>query len=142
MGVRVATSDDIPAMHHIRLSVRENVLSDPSKVQPSDYVAFLTEKGRGWVYELNDSIVGFAIADATTRNLWALFVSREFERQGIGRTLHDTMIQWLFLNDKRPLWLGTQTQSRAAKFYQSAGWRRVGTQPNGEERYEMQCAEY
>jgi GNAT superfamily N-acetyltransferase len=138
MSVRVATVGDIPAMHEIRLSVRENALTDPSKVQPDDYRPFLTVRGRGWVYEADGAVVGFAIADAAERNIWALFVDPRFERRGIGRALHDTMLRWLFVNDKRPVWLGTQPKSRAESFYHSAGWQRVGTQPNGEVRFERQ----
>ena len=138
MGVRIATIDDISAMHQIRLSVRENVLTDPTKVQANDYRAFLAGKGRGWVYELDGGVVGFAIADSSARTIWALFVKPEFEGRGIGRALHDSMLAWLFLTDRSPVWLGTQVQSRAEKFYASAGWRRVGVQPNGEARYEKE----
>ncbi len=136
MGIRVATIDDIPAMHQVRMSVRENVLTDPTQVQPSDYRRFLTVSGRGWVYEIEGAIVGFAIADAETRSVWALFVSPEFEGSGVGRALHDSMRQWLFLTDKRPVCLGTQPRSRAERFYIASGWRHVGMLPNGEAQYE------
>ena len=136
MGVRIASIDDISAMHQLRLSVRENVLTDPAKVRPNDYCAFLTEKGRGWVYELDGGVVGFAIADSSTRSIWALFVRPGFEGRGIGRALHDSMLDWLFLTDRSPVWLSTQAHSRAETFYVAAGWRRVGVLANGEARYE------
>ena len=53
MPVRVAELVDIEAMHRIRLAVRENVLSDPTKVQPKDYVDYLQQRGRGWVFEVD-----------------------------------------------------------------------------------------
>jgi RimJ/RimL family protein N-acetyltransferase len=141
MSVRIATAEDIPAMHRIRLSVRENALSDPSKVRSDDYRPFLAVKGCGWVYETDGEIVGFAIADSVERNIWALFVDPGFERRGIGRALHDTMLRWLFLEDRRPVWLGTRPGSRAESFYRMAGWQWVGTRPNGELRFERRFSD-
>ena len=69
---------------------------DPASVTAEDYRRKLTEDGRGWVYELDGRIVGFAVADLTRSNIWALFVDPHYERRGIGRSLHDAMLEWLF----------------------------------------------
>src|SRR5687767_461369 len=53
MTLRPATDADIPQMHRIRMSVRENQLSDTTRVQPRHYEEML-RSGRGWVYEVND----------------------------------------------------------------------------------------
>ncbi len=123
-------------MHSIRLAVRENVLSDPSKVQPSDYEPYLTTRGRGWVHVLDGTITGFAIADAESRSIWALFVAPKFERQGIGRRLHDVMVDWLFRSGSGTVWLTTEPGTRAARMYASLGWRHVGETTSGEWRFE------
>lgn len=137
MALRVASVADIDAMHKVRLAVRENVLGDPLRVQPAHYRAMLEEYGRGWVYEVDAEVVGFAIADHRHRNIWALFVAPGAAGRGIGRRLHDTMIRWLFQKGSDPVWLGTEPNSRAARFYAAAGWRSAGIDGNGEQRFEL-----
>jgi GNAT superfamily N-acetyltransferase len=135
--IRIATLADIEGMHIVRMAVRENILSDPSRVRPEHYREMLTTNGRGWVHEENGRIVGFAIADEVHRNIWALFVLPEFEHRGIGRSLHDAMVAWLFVQSAAPVWLSTEPGSRAQHFYRSAGWHEAGTTASGEIRYEL-----
>ena len=137
LPLRLATLADIDAMHQLRLSVQENILADPQRVAPEHYVPMLEEHGRGWVYEREGKIVGFAVADHSRRNIWALFVDPAFEGHGIGRGLHDTMVGWLFEKGREPLWLTTELNTRAAQFYSTAGWRRAGIEANGELRFEL-----
>ncbi len=137
MRIYVASEADIPAMHRIRMSVRENQLSDPSLVQPRDYRSMLAEHGRGWVAEVDGRVAGFAIADRTRSNVWALFVDPTFEGRGIGGRLHDAMLDWLFAAGTQLVWLNTDPGTRAEHFYQAAGWHHTGLQANGEARYEM-----
>ena len=137
MPLRLATLADIDAMHQLRLSVQENMLADPQRVVPEHYVPMLEKHGRGWVYELEGKIVGFAVADQRRRNIWALFVDPAFEGRGIGRALHDAMVRWLFERGSDPLWLTTEPNTRAEQFYSTAGWRRAGIEANGELRFEL-----
>ncbi|MBL8201245.1 MAG: GNAT family N-acetyltransferase [Chromatiales bacterium] len=141
MEIRPATPDDIPAMHRIRLAVRENALRDPSRVRPADYAALLAGSGRGWVAIVEGNLVGFGIADASNRNVWALFVAPGFEGRGIGRRLHDEMLDWLFGLGSAPAWLTTEPGSRAERFYRVAGWqdaaRNPGNEPGGDLRLEF-----
>lgn len=134
MQIRLATLDDIPAMHRVRLAVRENALLDPSRVQPADYAALLTGSGRGWVALVGDRLVGFGIANAANRNVWALFVDPGFEGRGIGRQLHDELLDWLFGLSSEPAWLTTEPGSRAEQFYRVAGWQETGWEPGGDLR--------
>lgn len=69
------------------------MLTDRSLVTDDDCADYLTKRGRGWVFVANGCIVGFAIVDLIEKNVWALFVHPDFERQGIGRKLHDHLIQ-------------------------------------------------
>ncbi len=137
MQIRPASEADIPEMHRIRTSVRENRLAIPSLVQPGDYRAMLAEHGRGWVAESDGRIIGFAVADLSRRNVWALFVDPASEGRGAGRQLHDAMMDWMFAAGAEEVWLGTDPGTRAERFYRSAGWRFAGGEPNGEARYEM-----
>ena len=142
MQIRHATEADIPGMHRIRTSVRENRLADPSLVQPGDYRAMLAEHGRGWVAESEGRIIGFAVADLARRNVWALFVDPASEGRGAGRRLHDAMMDWMFAAGAEEVWLGTDPGTRAERFYRTAGWRYAGAQENGEARYEMSREEW
>ena len=137
MNIRPALEDDIAEMHRIRMSVRENQLADAAVIKPDDYRSMLNERGRGWVAEIDNRIVGFAIADLTRANIWALFVDPACERCGVGRRLHDTMLEWLFTSGAEQLSLGTEPGTRAERFYVAAGWRYGGRDANGEARYRM-----
>jgi GNAT superfamily N-acetyltransferase len=137
MPVRTAQLADIEAMHRLRLAVSENRLRDLRRVTPEHYREMLEEKGRGWVYEIDGDVRGFAIADRADRNIWALFVAPGFEGRGIGRVLHDVMVAWLFEVSAAPIWLTTEAGTRAASFYAAAGWREVRREGNGELRFEL-----
>src|SRR5215471_8363280 len=119
--LRQASVTDIAAMHRVRLSVRENRLIF-SVITEHDYRKHLEELGRGWVVEIQGEIVGFAIANATDGNVWALFVHPDHERRGYGRQLHDVMVSWLWEQGVSKLWLKTDPGTRAQRFYESAGW--------------------
>ena len=132
MFIREAEIADIPAMHRIRLAVKENVLRNPLAVREADYIPYLTEKGQGWVAEIEHEIVGFAIVDLQGHGVWALFVNPEKEGQGIGWTLHDLMLVWYFAETDIPLHLGTEGGTRAEKFYRKRGWEEIGREPNSD----------
>jgi hypothetical protein len=76
MPLRLATVDDINAMHLVRLAVRENALSDQNRVRPDHYQAMLQESGRGWVHEESGKVVAFGIADRARRNIWRCSLHR------------------------------------------------------------------
>ena len=141
MQIRIASEADIGEMHRIRMNVRENRLLDPTRVQPDHYRSLLREDGRGWVGELEGRIVGFAIADRTRASVWALFVDPPFEGQGIGRALHDQMLEWLFATGAERIQLGTEPDTRAERFYRAASWRYVDTD-QGEARFELSRQEW
>ena len=136
MRVRGATVEDVHGMHRVRMSVRENRLSDPTRVRPRHYRALLTGQGQGWVAACEGRVVGFAVVDRSRSSVWALFVEPEVEGRGVGRRLHEAMLRWAFSYTDR-LWLTTEPGTRAERFYQRAGWRCVGGEPAGEARYEM-----
>jgi GNAT superfamily N-acetyltransferase len=137
MPIREAQVADILMMSKIRLAVKENVLSTPGLVTHEDYVEYLTRRGKGWVAEADGRMVGFAIVDLQGHNIWALFVHPDFDRQGIGRALHDNMLRWYFSQTDEPVWLGTEPGTRAEAFYRKAGWRDMGLRENGEVKFEM-----
>src|SRR5438045_9697752 len=102
---REAKVADIAQMSKVRLSVKENVLPDPALIPASEYEDFLTNRGKGWVCEAANRIVGFAVADLQQHNIWALFVHPEWEGRGIGTTLHHLMLDWYFSKTQQTVWL-------------------------------------
>ena len=126
MLIREASISDIGEIQLVRNSVRENTLSDPTLVTNEDCADYLTNRGKGWVCVVEGQIVGFAIVSIQDHNVWALFLMPEFEMRGIGRRLHDRMIDWYFSQTEADLWLSTSPNTRAEKFYRAAGWKHTG----------------
>ena len=137
MIFREAHADDIPQIQIVRNSVKENMLSDPALVTDGDCEEFITRRGKGWVCVIDQTITGFAIVDLKENNIWALFVHPDFEKQGIGRHLHDTMLDWYFNRKTETVWLGTSPHTRAETFYRKAGWTETGIHGKGEIKFEM-----
>ena len=137
MIFREATIFDIKQIQLVRNSVEENTLSNPNLVTDEDCAAFITERGKGWVCEINNTIVGFAIADLQENNIWALFLDPAFEKKGIGQQLHKLMLDWYFTQTKTTVWLGTGFNTRAVNFYRKAGWVETGLHGTKEIKFEM-----
>lgn len=141
MVFREAEPADIPQIQIVRNSVKENVLSNPALVSDEDCREFMFDRGKGWVCEINGSIVGFAIADLKEDNIWALFLHPEHENKGIGRKLHDTMLDWYFSQNKDHVGLGTAPGTRAETFYRKSGWTETGIHGK-ETKFEMTADEW
>lgn len=137
MIFREAAIADIPQLSKIRLAVKENILSNPDLVPYEDYIEFMTQRGKGWVCEIDNKIVGFSIVDLTDNNIWALFIDPDFEKKGIGSQLHIMMLDWYFKQTKANVWLGTAPKSRAESFYRKAGWKEIGMHGKDEIKFEM-----
>ena len=136
MKIREAQDSDIEEMQRVRASVKENTLADYSIMTREMYEDHLSRVGRGWVCERGERVVGIAIANREEGSIWALFVEPEFEGQGIGRALHDTMLAWLRSEGVRRVSLDTATGTRAASFYEAAGWLLQRVDARGETYYE------
>ena len=137
MKYREAKIEDIKQIQIVRHSVKENVLSNTDLVTDDDCKEFLTKRGKGWVCEIDGLIAGFAIADLKNNNIWALFLKPEFEGRGIGRQLHELMLDWYFSNGKENVWLGTSQNTRAENFYRKMGWTETGLHGDDEIKFEM-----
>ena len=137
MIIREATKDDIPQMQWVRNSVKENMLSNPALVPDEDVLHYITKRGKGWVSNDGERITGFAIADLEGHSIWALFILPEYEGQGLGKQLHDTMLNWYFSNTHETVWLSTAEHTRAEIFYKKCGWVNVGRKNDIEIKFEM-----
>ena len=136
MNFRQAIPEDIPQIQIVRNSVKENQLSNPNLI-PDDLVEeFITKRGKGFVCEIDKKIVGFSIVDFVENNVWALFLLSEFEGKGIGKKLHQLMLDEYFSKTKETIWLSTEANSRAETFYKKQGWKNAGFHGN-EVKFEM-----
>ncbi|CAA7386022.1 GNAT family N-acetyltransferase [Chryseobacterium fistulae] len=137
MVIREARIEDVSQIQIIRNLVKENILSDPGLVTDKHCEEFLFIRGKGWVCEVEKNVVGFSIVDMKENNIWALFIHPDFEKQGIGRKLHNIMLDWYFDQTNQTVWLGTAPTTRAEIFYRKSGWTEIGTHGNGEIKFEM-----
>jgi ribosomal protein S18 acetylase RimI-like enzyme len=142
MNFREASLSDIPQMTVVRMAVKENALSNPALVTQQDYVDYLSERGKGWVCEMDNQIVGFAIGDLKKNNVWALFVLPGYEGQGIGRELLILLLDWYYTQTTDTIWLSTAPNTRAAEFYRSFGFKETGKMPNGELKFELSADDW
>ena len=136
MIFREANNEDIPQIQIVRNAVTENTLSNPNLVTDDDCREFLFERGKGWVCEIDKQIVGFSIVDLKDNNIWALFVNPNHDKKGIGKRLHQLMLDWYFSQTKATVWLGTAPGTRAEIFYTKQGWATVGMHGK-ETKFEM-----
>ncbi len=132
MKFREAAIEDIPALTRVRLSVKENALSDPRKVTSEMYRAYLTDAGKGWLCESEDEVVGFSVASLEDSSIWALFVDPAYEGRGIGKRLLQLATGWLFEMKANKVVLSTSPDTRADRFYKRQGWARGEIDSQGE----------
>jgi GNAT superfamily N-acetyltransferase len=125
MNIRVAEIKDIYQIQVVRNLVKENQLSDPALVPDSDVEDYITRRGKGWVCVIDGEVVGFAIADLVDNNIWALFIHPDFERIGIGKKLHEEMLNWYFSQTDKTVWLGTSPKTRAELFHGKQGGKKL-----------------
>lgn len=132
MLFREATIEDIPALSEVRLSVSENVLSDPRKVTRETYAAYLSDAGKGWLCEVGGEVVGFSVASLSDSSVWALFVRPGYEGRGVGKRLLRLATDWLFSMGAPSVTLSTEAGTRADRFYEGQGWARGEAKQGGE----------
>jgi GNAT superfamily N-acetyltransferase len=104
--LRQASMSDADSIWRVRYSVSENRLR-PGRITNEDLRRELEDTGRGWVIEVDDSIEAFAIGNARTGNIWALFVLPQAQGRGYGSRLHYVMVSWLREQHVPLLWLTT-----------------------------------
>jgi GNAT superfamily N-acetyltransferase len=124
---RIETSD-VARLIHIRGLTRENAISREALstlgITEDTVSGKLRTTDRGWLCEEEGKIVGFAIGDGKSGELWVIAVLPAFEGQGIGSRLLLLVEDWLWSLGWEELWLWTSTDEslRAFSFYIRHGW--------------------
>jgi GNAT superfamily N-acetyltransferase len=134
--VRQAVAADSAGIWQVRYAVTENTLT-PGRISNIELLESIETTGRGWVVDNNGQIDGFAIGNAVTGNVWALFVRPECQGLGYGSALHKAMLDWFSTQSLDRLWLSTGTNTQARKFYEKNGWVCVGPYGSSEVKYEI-----
>jgi GNAT superfamily N-acetyltransferase len=129
--IRIATFADIPGLMEIRGSVRENRLSDPSRVTLADYNWHVAHAPIH-VWDDDGVIKGLSAADPRDGSIWALFVDPRFEGRGIGQALILAACNSLAAAGHRTATLSTEAGTRAERFYLRNGWMAQGHTGRGE----------
>jgi len=120
--------DDVPAVFLVRIATRENQFTRERLAElgitEESVRSMLAGTHRGWVCEEDGRIVGFAMGDRTTGELWVIAVLPEHEGRGIGTQLLARVEEWLASLGRRELWLWTSPDRalRAYHFYRRHGW--------------------
>ena len=129
--IRRATVSDIPRLMKIRGSVRENRLSDPSRVTLADYHWHIAHAPIH-VWEDEGVIKGLSAGDPRDGSIWALFVDPAYEGRGIGQALILAACNSIAAAGHRAAKLSTQPGTRAERFYLRNGWLAEGHTERGE----------
>jgi len=141
MIIRPANKSDAPDMMRIRTSVKENTMSEERLIElninEQSLITQLETTHSGFCAEVDDSVVGFSMGDRTDGSIFALFVSPEFEKSGIGNQLLDAVANDLKLHGYKSIRLSTEPNTRAYDFYLAKGWVHVGFADNGEAMLEF-----
>lgn len=137
MSINAALANDVPEMMRVRFLVKENVLSNPALVTPDDCLRHITTDGFGFCWHEGGQLLGFSIANHIVGNVWALFVDPAHEGRGIGRALHNALLDKYFASHEGPIWLSTDPGTRADRMYAKAGWVPDAELWKGERRYWM-----
>lgn len=125
INIRQAQAYDVEGIFSVRTSVTENHLSREEMrgmgISETTVCNMIEEDLCAWVATDDDEVVGFSMILREKGSLFALFVLPEYEGRGIGRRLIQIAEQELF-RQHEVVWLETNKNSRAAKFYIQLGW--------------------
>jgi ribosomal protein S18 acetylase RimI-like enzyme len=125
---REIEATDISALFRVRSATDENRLTPEELASLGITESSVAEKLRGtykgWLCEDDGEVVGFAIGDKVSSEMWVIAVLPTHIRHGVGSKLLATVEEWMFRNGCPEIWLTTDvdTSLRAYSFYRSRGW--------------------
>ncbi|MGJ3242443.1 MAG: GNAT family N-acetyltransferase [Opitutales bacterium] len=126
---RPVVAQDIPDLFRIRVATWENDRGAEELsalgITPASVRALLGSGDQaGWLAEVADEPVGFALGNRATGELWVVAVLPEHEGRGIGRGLMLRVEAWLLVSGWNRIWLTTYLEDhwRAIGFYRKLGW--------------------
>ncbi|CAN5415392.1 hypothetical protein BH10PSE7_BH10PSE7_32600 [soil metagenome] len=129
--IRDARPADLPAITHVRTSVRENHMSvEEMASRGITHATIAAGMHAGyygtWVAEAAGDIVAFSIADSRDGSVFALFVLPGCEGRGYGTFLLERCEKFLAKSGYAEAWLTTGLNTKAERFYFRRGWLAAG----------------
>ena len=129
MNFREIQISDIPATYEVRIATWDNDRGAEEMEAfgiTLDSVKAMLECGshRGWLCEIDNQVVGFAMGNRETGEMWVIAVLKEHEGKGIGKQLLTQVEDWLESEGWKEIWLTTDLDEtiRAVGFYRHLGW--------------------
>ena len=128
LNIRQIELADVPTLFRVRTSTDENRLTLEELaalgINETSVKNKLLGTYRGWLCEDNGNIVGFAMGDRATGEMWVIAVLPSHIHQGIGSSLLAQIEAWLFSAGCSEIWLTTDldVRLRAYSFYRNRGW--------------------
>jgi len=119
---------DVPAIFKVRVATRENAYTMEELqglgITVNSVSAMIDTTHRGWLCEDDDLVVGFAMGNRKTGEMWVIAVLPEYEGRGIGAKLLAFVETWLWSEGWCKIWLTTDIDPtlRAYGFYRNQGW--------------------
>ena len=126
--IREIIESDIPSLFKVHVATRENAmtLDELTGVGVTEESIRDVIKGthRGWLYEIDRSVVGFAMGDYEAAELTVIAILPSYENRGIGSQLLSIVEKWLHSKGCLKIWLTTDIDPslRAYGFYIKHGW--------------------
>src|SRR5262245_15925752 len=109
--IRPVAISDIPATFRVRTATDENLLTLEQLAALGITESSVAEKLRGsykgWLCEEEGSVVGFAMGNRSSGEMWVIAVLPSHIRRGIGGALLEKVEAWLFSEGCPELWLTT-----------------------------------
>lgn len=103
-------------------------------ITPDSVRTLLAASHRGWLCDIDSRVVGFAMGNRNTGEMWVIAVLRQYEGLGIGKRLLLLVEQWLAEEGWAEIWLTTDPDEtlRAVGFYRRLGWIDWKIEPGGD----------
>ena len=126
--IRPIAISDISEIFRVRTATDENRLTSAQLtalgITESSVSKKLLGSYKGWLCEEQGSVVGFAIGDRCSGEMWVIAVRPGHIGRGIGGALLEKVEAWLFSEGCLELWLTTSLDPRlrAYSFYKKHGW--------------------
>ena len=143
MKIRALKKSDIEDILDIRVSTKENHFSmeDLANVGvTSEAIAeWLDGSVKGWVCEVSDRAVAFAMADGKIAEVLVVACYPEHEKKGIGKKLMLKLHDWLWSinHDEIWLWSDPDPSIRAYGFYRKLGYQPTGKTKGNDEMLKL-----
>jgi GNAT superfamily N-acetyltransferase len=114
--IRRIEASDVPQLFRVRAATDENRLTLDQLaalgINENSVREKLLSRHQGWLCEEQGSVVGFAMGDRSSGEIWVIAMLPTYIRRGIGGALLEKVETWLFSEGYSSLWLTTDVDTR------------------------------